>query len=87
MLTLGGSEDRATMRNIIIMLGLAATCLVSVISVGNAGDRRNRTRDLTCAYVWNGFTRVPSCQMPAAIKSSQQETNFRSEASLEKRAR
>ena len=85
LLTLVRGEDRA-MHNIVIS-ALAATCLVGAVSVGNADDRRHGTHDPTCAYVWNGFTRVPSCQMLAPIKSSRQETNVRSEASLEKRVR
>jgi hypothetical protein len=74
------------MRKIIIM-ALAGACLCGAISVGNAGNRQDDTHHLACAYVWNGFTRVPSCQMLAPIKSSRQETNVRSEASLEKRVR
>jgi len=70
----------------IIVATLAATCLFGAISDGSAGYRRKGT-DYSCAYVWNGFARVPSCQMLAPIKSSQQEMISRSEASLPKTMR
>jgi hypothetical protein len=80
--TLGGGEVR-TMRKIITS-ALAVACLFVTISPGNAGSRRNATHDSTCAYVWNGLTRMPSCQMLAPIKPGPREIVFRTQARFRK---
>jgi hypothetical protein len=74
-----------TTRKIIIM-ALAATSLLGATSVGHAGYR-NDTDDPSCAYVWSGLARMPSCQMLAPVKSGEHEEIPRSKASLEKTTR
>jgi hypothetical protein len=68
----------------IIVSALAATCLFGAISASSAGYRRDGVDYAACTYVWNGFARVPSCQMLAPIKSSQQKMISRSQTSLPK---
>jgi hypothetical protein len=70
----------------IITMALAGTSVLVATSVGHGGYR-NDTDDPSCAYVWSGFARMPSCQMLAPMKSGEQEEIPRSQGLLEQTTR